>query len=42
MMNIIDIKTVCKLAKSKNILTAVDNTFASPYIQQPLDWEQIL
>ena len=37
MMNIIDIKTVCKLAKSKNILTAVDNTFASPYIQQPLD-----
>ena len=37
MMNIIDIQTVCKLAKSKNILTAVDNTFASPYIQQPLD-----
>ena len=37
MMNIIDIETVCKLAKSKNILTAVDNTFASPYIQQPLD-----
>ena len=37
MMNIIDIKTVCKLAKTKNILTAVDNTFASPYIQQPLD-----
>ena len=37
MMNIIDIKKVCKLAKSKNILTAVDNTFASPYIQQPLD-----
>ncbi len=37
MMNIIDIKTVCRLAKAKNILTAVDNTFASPYIQQPLD-----
>ncbi len=37
MMNIIDIQTVCKLAKSKNILTAVDNTFASPYIQRPLD-----
>ena len=37
MMNIIDIKKVCKLANSKNILTAVDNTFASPYIQQPLD-----
>ena len=37
MMNIIDIQTVCKIAKSKNILTAVDNTFASPYIQQPLD-----
>lgn len=37
MMNIIDIKAVAALAKSKNILLAVDNTFATPYLQVPLD-----
>ena len=37
MMNIIDIKGMAALAKSKNVLLAVDNTFASPYLQQPLD-----
>ncbi len=37
MMNIIDIKAVAKLAKSKNVLLAVDNTFATPYLQLPLD-----
>ncbi len=37
LLNIIDIKAICKLAKSKNILTVVDNTFATPYIQTPLD-----
>lgn len=37
MMNIIDIKAVAKLAKSKNLLLAVDNTFATPYLQVPLD-----
>ncbi len=37
MMNIIDIEAVSKLTKPKNILLAVDNTFASPYIQNPLD-----
>lgn len=37
MMNIIDIKAVAKLAKSYNILSAVDNTFSSPYLQTPLD-----
>jgi cystathionine beta-lyase len=36
MMNVIDIKAVATLCKSKNILLAVDNTFASPYLQQPL------
>ncbi len=36
MMNIIDIKSVVDLVKGKNILVAVDNTFASSYIQQPL------
>lgn len=37
MMNIIDIKAVSKLAKKHNILLAVDNTFATPYLQRPLD-----
>ena len=37
MMNIIDIKKVVDLVKSKDILVAVDNTFATPYLQRPLD-----
>jgi len=37
MLNIIDIQALCSLAKSKGILTCVDNTFASPYLQNPLD-----
>ncbi|MCP3931583.1 MAG: cystathionine gamma-synthase [Bacteroidetes bacterium] len=37
MLNIIDIQAVCELAKSHDILTCVDNTFASPYLQNPLD-----
>ena len=36
MMNVIDIKAVVDLVKDKNIWVAVDNTFASSYIQQPL------
>jgi cystathionine gamma-lyase len=37
MLNLIDIKAICKLAKSAGILVCVDNTFASPYLQTPLD-----
>ncbi|GGI56468.1 cystathionine gamma-synthase [Winogradskyella haliclonae] len=37
LMNIIDIKTTAKIAKRRNVLLAVDNTFATPYLQQPLD-----
>ena len=37
MMNIIDIKAVAVVAKKHQILLAVDNTFATPYLQQPLD-----
>lgn len=37
MMNIIDIKAVSAIAKANNILLAVDNTFATPYLQNPLD-----
>ena len=38
MLNIIDIKAVCDLAKKHDILTCVDNTFASPYLQNPIDF----
>lgn len=37
LMKLIDIKAVCDSVKDKGILVAVDNTFASPYLQQPLD-----
>ena len=37
MMNIVDIKKISSLSKSKKILLAVDNTFATPYLQQPLN-----
>lgn len=37
MMNIVDIKEVAKISKMHNILLAVDNTFATPYLQLPLD-----
>lgn len=38
MMNIIDIKGAAEIAKKHNILLAVDNTFATPYLQNPLDF----
>lgn len=37
LMNIVDIAAVTALAKKKSILVCVDNTFASPYLQNPLD-----
>ena len=37
MMNIIDIKAVVSMAKESNIKVAVDNTFATPYLQRPLE-----
>ena len=37
MMNIVDIEKISSISKSKNILLAVDNTFATPYLQQPLN-----
>ena len=37
MMNVVDIKSMSTLAKNNNILLCVDNTFATPYIQRPLD-----
>ena len=37
LMKLVDIKAVTDLVKGKNILVAVDNTFATPYLQKPLD-----
>lgn len=37
LLNIIDIKSVCDLVSGKGIKTVVDNTFATPYLQNPLD-----
>ncbi|SHJ49923.1 cystathionine gamma-lyase [Maribacter aquivivus] len=37
MMNIIDIKAVAALTKGTDIMLAVDNTFATPYLQLPLE-----
>ncbi|MBL7742922.1 MAG: aminotransferase class I/II-fold pyridoxal phosphate-dependent enzyme, partial [Chitinophagaceae bacterium] len=37
LMNITDIAAIAAITKSKKILLAVDNTFASPYLQNPLD-----
>ncbi|MEP6615504.1 MAG: cystathionine gamma-synthase [Ginsengibacter sp.] len=37
MMKIIDIAAVAEVIKGKNIRMCVDNTFASPYLQNPLD-----
>lgn len=37
LLNIIDIAACSKIAKEKNLLLVVDNTFASPYLQNPLD-----
>ncbi len=37
LMNIIDIEAFARLAKKASALLVVDNTFASPYLQNPLD-----
>ena len=38
LLTITDIEAVAKLGKSKNILTSIDNTFASPVNQNPVDF----
>lgn len=37
LLKIVDIASVCQLAREKKILSVVDNTFASPFFQNPLD-----
>lgn len=36
-MQIVDIAAIAEISKQRNILLAVDNTFASPYLQNPID-----
>ncbi len=36
-MRIVDIAAVSKIAKAKQLTLVVDNTFASPYLQNPID-----
>ena len=38
MMTVTDIAAVAALAKTHKALLCVDNTFASPYLQNPLEW----
>jgi cystathionine beta-lyase/cystathionine gamma-synthase len=37
LMKLADIRAIGEITKAKNILFAVDNTFATPYLQKPLD-----
>lgn len=37
MLQIVDIEKICSIARKHGILTCVDNTFASPYLQTPID-----
>ncbi len=37
LMKLCDIREISKIARERNILTVVDNTFASPYFQKPLE-----
>jgi len=38
LLKITDLESIANLAKSKNILSVIDNTFASPVNQNPIDW----
>lgn len=37
MINIVDLKAISAVSKKHNLIFGVDNTFASPYLQNPLD-----
>ncbi len=38
LLRVVDLKKLVEIAKENNILTIVDNTFASPYLQRPLEF----
>src|SRR5699024_9867999 len=37
LLRVVDIEALAAFARENNILSIVDNTFASPYLQQPLE-----
>ncbi|MFQ6109241.1 MAG: cystathionine gamma-synthase [Candidatus Aminicenantales bacterium] len=37
LMKLCDIKAIARIAREKNIITVIDNTFMTPYFQRPLD-----
>ena len=37
LLRVVDLSAIADFAKAENILSVCDNTFASPYVQQPLD-----
>lgn len=37
-LDLIDIEKVCSIAKAHDILVNVDNCFATPYLQNPIEW----
>jgi cystathionine gamma-lyase len=38
MLTVVDLAAVARIAKDKGILLVVDNTFASPFLQRPLEY----
>ena len=38
MLNLTDLKGVADIAKKNNLITVCDNTFMSPYFQNPMEW----
>jgi cystathionine gamma-lyase/cystathionine beta-lyase/cystathionine gamma-lyase/homocysteine desulfhydrase len=37
-LRLTDLAAACEVAHKRNVIVAVDNTFASPYVQRPLDF----
>ena len=37
-MDVVDLKAVCGFARERGIVTVVDNAFATPALQRPLEW----
>ena len=37
-MDVVDLKAVCGIARARGITTVVDNAFATPALQRPLEW----
>lgn len=38
LLDIVDLRAIADIAREAGVLTVVDNTFASPYCQTPIDW----